>query len=233
MNFETFEPVYEAILADFGFDRAGDERVRDLLVGICNASDATPTGPDVLDASGQTVAVAGAAPCLDDETEMAAEADLVVAASDAARRLNAAGITVDCMVTDLDKTPETAKRLTTYGTPVAIHAHGDNPMAIRDIVPECDLSSVLPTTQAAPNGPVVNLGGFTDGDRAAFLADHCGAEKLVFPGWDFDDRSVPEQKQQKLAWAERLLYWLEQRRGERFGVLDARREAIDTSALPI
>jgi uncharacterized Rossmann fold enzyme len=233
MDFETFEPVYEAILADFGFDRAGDERARDLLAGLLNAGDATPATPDRLDFAGQTVAVAGAADCLESEASMAADADAVVAASAAARRLRAADIDVDCMVTDLDKTPDTAVRLAEFGTPVAVHAHGDNAMAVREYVPQFRVENVLPTTQAAPTGPVYNTGGFTDGDRAAFLADHCGAAELVFPGWAFEDTSVPVQKQRKLAWAKRLLYWLERRRGDRFAVLDGHRDSLDTDALPV
>jgi uncharacterized Rossmann fold enzyme len=89
---------------------------------------------------------------------------------------------------------------------------------------------VFPTTQVEPRPPVVNVGGFTDGDRAAFLADHLGADSLVFPGWDFDDPGVSAQKRRKLRWAARLLAWLERHRGERFSVLDGRREAI--AALP-
>jgi len=88
----------------------------------------------------------------------------------------------------------------------------------------------VPTTQAAPASPVRNYGGFTDGDRAAFFADHFGAASLVFPGWDFEDPSVTTEKRQKLRWAERLLRWLEQRRGERFDVLDGRRDDIEPVA---
>ena len=62
---------------------------------------------------------------------------------------------------------------------------------------------------------------------AAFLADRCGAARLVFPGWDLDDPAVDGQKARKLDWAERLLRLLERRRGERFPVLDGRRESID------
>jgi uncharacterized Rossmann fold enzyme len=116
--------------------------------------------------------------------------------------------------------------------PVAVHAHGDNQAALAEHVPNCTREQVLATTQAAPVGPVRNFGGFTDGDRAAFLADHLGASDLVFLGWDFDDPSVGADKRRKLCWAERLLYWLERRRGERFDVLDGRRAAIDTSAIP-
>jgi uncharacterized Rossmann fold enzyme len=54
----------------------------------------------------------------------------------------------------------------------------------------------------------------------------------VFAGWDFDDPSVSGEKQKKLAWAERLIRWLEIRRDDSFGVLDGRREAIDLSKIP-
>ena len=104
--------------------------------------------------------------------------------------------------------------------------------ALRDRVPDLAHGAVLPTTQAAPAGPVSNPGGFTDGDRAAFLADARGADRLVFVGWDFDDPDVDPLKRQKLEWAERLLRWLERRRGERFDVLDGRRQGIDESVLP-
>ena len=228
MEFRTWEPVYEAILADFGYDRSGDEHARDVLVDLVEPFDASR-----LNFTDQRVAIAGAGPSLAAETDRAAAADAVIAASTAADTLREAGVSVDCMVTDLDKNPETARELTEQGVPVATHAHGDNVAAVREWVPRFADEQVLPTTQAKPAGPVENVGGFTDGDRAAFLADHFGAAELVFVGWDFDDPDVSEAKRRKLVWAERLLYWLEQRRGERFDVLEGRREGIDTSGLPL
>jgi len=230
MNFPTWEPVYETILDDFGFDREADEQARDLLAELL-ASDSC-FDLDGVDWTGRTVAVAGAGPTLPDEVDRAAAADVVVAASTAVARLHEAGVAVDCMVTDLDGNPDTVRALTAEGTPVAVHAHGDNLPAVREHVPALDASAVIPTTQAAPAGPVRNVGGFTDGDRTAFLADHCGADRLVFPGWDFDDTSVDPMKRRKLGWAERLLYWLERRRSDSFAVLDGRRADIDDSALP-
>ncbi|WP_435553169.1 6-hydroxymethylpterin diphosphokinase MptE-like protein [Natrinema sp. CGMCC1.2065] len=232
MEFDEWEPVYEAILEDFGYGRAGDERGRNLLASLLETSfepTALPIGPDA------TVAIAGAGPSLTDDRslERAREADVVLAASTAVDTLASCGIDADCMVTDLDKNPETVERLTHQGVPVAVHGHGDNREAIREVVPNCDHASIVPTTQAAPTGPVRNFGGFTDGDRAAFLADHLGAADLVFVGWDFDDPAVDDAKSHKLEWAERLLYWLEGRRGDRFDVLDGRRDDIETAALPI
>lgn len=229
MDFAEWEPVYEAICSDFGFERSADDRARDVLAGLTGPFDRSRLS--FLD--GATVAVAGAGPSLPDELARARSADAVIAASGAADVLVEAGVAVDLMTTDLDTNPETAVDLADRGVPVAVHAHGDNIPAVREHVPRFDGESLLPTTQAEPRGPVENFGGFTDGDRGAFLADHVGAGRLTFPGWDVEDPAVDREKRHKLLWAERLLYWLEIRRTERFAVLDGRRAGIDTSALPI
>jgi len=231
MPFETWEPVYERILAEFGYDRGADERARDRLDALSGDEAGAALGS--LEFGGEVVAIAGGASGLTDDLDTVREADAVIASSVAADRLQGAGIGVDCMVTDLDKNPDTARELTAAGTPVAVHAHGDNIPAIEAHVPAFDHSEMLPTTQAAPAGVVANYGGFTDGDRAAFLADALGADRLVFPGWAFDDPDVTAEKAEKLRWAERLLFWLEHRRGERFAVLDGRRAGIDTAPLSL
>lgn len=211
MRFDTWEPVYELLLADFGFDRADDERARDRLARWAESFDTDRLG--VGDAS---VAVVAPGPSLDDEIGRLDGADRVVAASNAADRLLDRGRRPDLVVTDLDKTPGTAARLSRAGTPVAVHAHGDNLSALDRWLPEHDPANVLATTQAEPVGPVVNHGGFTDGDRGAFLADALGAAELRYVGWDLDDPNVDPPKAKKLAWARRLLRWLAARRGESF-----------------
>jgi len=229
MQFDTWEPTYERILADFGFGRAADERARDVVAELTDPFD----DERLAQLAGATVAVVGAAPSLREELDRVRAADAVVAASTAVDVCREAGIDVDCMVTDLDKNPETVVDRAAAGLPCAVHAHGDNVPAVREVVPAAAGPPLLPTTQAAPAAHVRNFGGFTDGDRAAFLADHFGAGELVFPGWDFDDPDVDPMKAKKLAWAERLLYWLERVRGEQFAVLDGRRDAIETDALPV
>jgi uncharacterized Rossmann fold enzyme len=231
MNFETWDPVYEAILADFGFDRAADERARDRFAEILGNRD--PYDLSQLQVSGGTVAIAGGAASLTDDLDTVEDADTVFAAGASVSRLQEAGLAVDCVVTDLDSAPELAVALAREGTPVVAHAHGDNVPAVEDYGPRLAEGALVPTTQAAPAGPVRNFGGFTDGDRAAFLADYLDADRLVFPGWDVEDPSVGPMKARKLVWAERLLYWLERRRGGRFDVLDGRRDGIDAGALPV
>ncbi|GAB3679825.1 DUF115 domain-containing protein [Salinarchaeum chitinilyticum] len=226
MEFHEWEPFYDAILADFGYDRSSDERARDWLVERVDQFDLDEIGLSADD----TVAVAGAAPSLEAQRSLAEDADAVVAASDAGTRLAAQGIRPDLVVTDLDGDPKGTLALAGEGVPVAIHAHGDNRDLLEEFVPQFPRSRIVGTTQAKPVGPLYNYGGFTDGDRAAFLADAIGGRQLVFPGWDLD--AAAGLKARKLEWAGLLLHWLERRRDERFDVLDGRRERIDLSGYP-
>lgn len=221
MEYETWEPIYERIVADFGYDPAADRQARDLL-----AEYLTPFDLTALDFADQSVAIAGGSRTLEAELERVRAADRVIAVSSAAFVLDAAGIRPDLVVTDLDGTPETAISLARAGVPVAVHAHGDNTSAIREYLPQFPVEYVIGTTQVEPTAVVYNFGGFTDGDRAAFLADHFQARELVFPGWEFGDRTVSAAKRRKLLWAARLLRCLERRRNERFAVLDGWRERI-------
>lgn len=226
VRFPEWEPVYEAILSDLSFDRTSDQTARDVAAEL-----ARPFDHGRLDClTDATVAIVGAAPSLSTElTQFDASAvDAIVAASTATDVVDEFGLEVDLMVTDLDKNTSTACELTHSATPVAAHAHGDNIPALREWLPQFDLDQTLVTTQAEPRGAVENFGGFTDGDRAAFIADAFGASELRFIGWNFDDPSVDPLKARKLRWAEQLLYWLERRRGDRFEILDGRREFLST-----
>ena len=83
-------------------------------------------------------------------------------------------------------------------------------------------NKVLGTTQSVPVGNLYNFGGFTDGDRAMFLAIELGAREMVLAGMDFgtvvtkysrpdiDGETGPadEIKTKKLIYAERLLNWI-------------------------
>ena len=150
MDFQTWEPVYEGLLASFGYPRDGDERARDRLGELLD--DSETYDPATLTLDGKAVAIAGAGPSLEREADRAAEADAVLAASTAVDRLHEYGVAVDAMVTDLDKNPETGRELTEAGTPVFAHAHGDNVPAVEEHVPTYDPAFVVPTTLAGPTG---------------------------------------------------------------------------------
>ena len=206
MRFEDWEPFYEAIIEEFGYSRDADRRSARLLNRRLEPFDVSR-----LDAvfDGADVAVVGNAPSLEPRD---VHEDVVVAADAAARRLDDAGVPVDVVVTDLDGAPRYAAAASTDGTHVAVHAHGDNYDAVDRWLPEFETSNVVGTTQTRPFGVLHNFGGFTDGDRAAFLADEFGASNIELVGFDFN--AAGGEKRRKLRWARRLLRVLGEKRDE-------------------
>ena len=98
---------------------------------------------------------------------------------------------------------------------MVIHAHGDNLDKIKAYARE--FTRVIPTCQCKPLGNLQNFGGFTDGDRAVFLAVHFKAREIVLYGMDFEgvgkysfskDTSI---KRKKLKWGKRLIDYLRQK----------------------
>lgn len=212
MDWLAWEPFYRAIRRDFGYSAADDRATaRRLAAQLADADGAMERLADRL--ADRSVVVAGAGPGL--ERDLAGVGDAAVVAADAAvPRVRDAGVAVAVAVTDLDGAPEQCAALSREGTPVAVHGHGDNAAAVDDHLPAFDTDLVVGTTQTRPEAPLVNHGGFTDGDRAAYLADACGAASLSLAGFDLRDTAVDAEKRWKLAWAERLLGHLEDRRGE-------------------
>ena len=70
---------------------------------------------------------------------------------------------------------------------------------------------LLGTTQSTPIEHVHNFGGFTDGDRCAYLCDHFGATSVILVAFNFPDtdeeylRELGETKLKKLTWGGMLL----------------------------
>jgi hypothetical protein len=107
----------------------------------------------------------------------------LIAAGGAIKALLEEGIVPHIHVTDLDGDAHATAEANRGGTITVVHAHGDNVELIRDQVPR--LRGVLGTTQTPAFGRLRNFGGFTDGDRAAYLADHFGAKTIALAGMDF------------------------------------------------
>jgi hypothetical protein len=73
------------------------------------------------------------------------------------------------------------------------------------------------TTQSKPFSKIQNFGGFTDGDRGVFLANHFEAKRIILFGMDFGNRigkysntkkTEREIKLKKLNKGKLLLEWL-------------------------
>lgn len=224
MQLDTWLTVYGAICEEFGYDPDADDLTADRLAALLS------TGPiDRLDFTDDHVAIVVGAALDADARREATRADRIVATGDALEPLERAAIVPSLVVTDLDSDPPRVCARTRTGGLVAVHAHGDNAALVDRWVPRMNRRQVIGTTQGIPTDPLLNAGGFTDGDRAAFLAHAQGARRLSLVGWDLSDRSVSTTKRAKLAWASRLLSWLEAHRGEHYAALDGHRSSLEAA----
>ncbi len=216
MDFWEWEPYYERILKDFGFSRRDDEASARLL------SELLPHHRTALESlrrtlEGQLVTVLGNSLGL--TQELGAAEGVIIAADEATSVAMSHGILPDIVVTDLDGKVEDILRACENGSLVVIHGHGDNREAVRRWAARFPLGTVA-TTQSRPIEGAYNFGGFTDGDRAVFLAEHFGAKEIRVLGFDFENPNAKDEavdvKRRKLGWARTLIGVLQDRSVIRF-----------------
>ena len=226
MEFGLWEKYYTEILDDFGFSRSGDENSAKVLDEILSEE-----GCLTLDDLAQIVGfsdkyiVFGAGPSLKEHIIFLKEnydlKDYVLVSADGATTaLIEERLVPDIVSTDLDGNIDDILLANLRGANIVVHAHGDNLDAVVKFTPF--FNNVLGTTQAQPVGNVYNFGGFTDGDRAIFLAVALGASEITLAGMDFGDivtkysrPNIPtdvaeadEFKKKKLVYAEELTNWV-------------------------
>ncbi|KKH45293.1 6-hydroxymethylpterin diphosphokinase MptE-like protein [Methanosarcina sp. 1.H.A.2.2] len=208
MDFAAWEPIYERILEDFGFDRKGDEEAARLLSQKLTERNTASLFELKDTVSGKPLLVCGNAPGLRNElSKIDLSAFVIVAADGAAAVLMDMGRVPEVICTDLDGNSEAdiEKEILacTRGSIVLIHAHGDNMDKLEKYVPR--FRRFIATTQARPLDNVYNFGGFSDGDRCVFVAREFGAKSIRLAGFDFEDPSVNPIKKKKLNWAKELI----------------------------
>ena len=226
MEFGLWEKYYTEILEDFGFSRENDEESAKLLDEILS-TEGCLTLDDLSEIVGfsDKFIVFGAGPSLKEHVTFFKEnydlRDYVLVAADGATTaLIEQKIAPDIVATDLDGNLDDILLANFRGANVVIHAHGDNIDKIAKLTPF--FTSVLGTTQAQPVGNLYNFGGFTDGDRALFLAVALGASEITLAGMDFGDivtkysrpnietelAKADEFKKKKLKYAEMFTQWI-------------------------
>ena len=208
MDFAVWEPIYEQILEDFGFDRARDEKAALFLSRMLTEENTASLSELKAVISEKPVLVCGNAPRLrSDLSEINFSDFTIIAADGAAAVLMDMGIVPEVICTDLDGNSEAdiEKEILAceYGSIVLIHAHGDNIDKLEKYVPR--FKRFIATTQARPFDKVYNFGGFSDGDRCFFVARKFGAKKIRLAGFDFEDSDVNPIKKKKLKWAKKLM----------------------------
>jgi len=207
MEWKDWLPIYENILMEFQYSRVEDERSALILSRLLEDKDVISPQSLMSSIHGKLLTVAASA----FESQEASDIDdeVLIATGGFIRVLLKEDKVPDIIVTDLDGDIKAQLELNQRGSIAVIHAHGDNIPEIEKWVPHFT-GKVMGTTQSEPLHNVHNFGGFTDGDRAVFLADHFGAKEIRLLGFDFDNPVPkpgvdPEIKRRKLAWARKLI----------------------------
>jgi len=144
---------------------------------------------------------------------------IIIAADGALLALQENDIPIDVVITDLDGNLEAIKKSLLQNTIIVMHAHGDNLTKLKEIEKLIPKIGVIGSTQIKPIFKVSNFGGFTDGDRAVYLAANFNVQTIILHAFDFgsvvgryskpDDHTkdfqAPKRKLQKFAIAKKLL----------------------------
>ena len=214
MRWEQWRPRYKEIVTKLELDKKTDEAAAKML------NDLVPE-PNLRGLTrlikGKECIVLGAGPSLDDDLEKlerVGSLNKTLMAADGATSAVLEYRNPDIIVTDLDGNVADQLDAWRRGSWLVAHAHGDNIERVRKTLPELS-ERVIGTTQVEPLGKLFNFGGFTDGDRAAFMAYELGASKIYLAGMDIGakigkhsgDKDV-KRKLAKLEICKELLSWL-------------------------
>ncbi|MDI6643076.1 MAG: DUF115 domain-containing protein [Candidatus Hodarchaeaceae archaeon] len=219
MRWELWRPWYDRIVKQLGLDRKADVNAAKVLDGLLPEPELASLRNLV---GGRECIVFGAGPSLDidlEKLERAGHLNKVLLAADGATSAVLRYRDPDVIVTDLDGAVEDQLEAWRRGSWLVVHAHGDNAPQVRKIASKLK-ERIIGTTQVEPFGKLYNFGGFTDGDRAAFMAHELGASKIYLAGMDFGtkigrhsgDKDL-SRKLIKLEICKELLTWLAEELG--------------------
>ena len=214
MTIIGWESKYRDILKDFGYSRKRDSQSCKLLDSLLPKKMGIKKIRDLID--NKPIFVIGAGPSLPSCIPILKKHKKVtkIVADGATKAIIKNGLKPDIVVTDLDGDIKSLKKAGRMDTIMVVHAHGDNSEKIHLVK---NFKNCMGTTQTKPIGGIHSFGGFTDGDRCVFLANHFKAKKIILLGMDFGTRigkyskvSVVNRntKIAKLRCGKKLLEWL-------------------------
>ena len=217
MTIKGWESKYREILKDFGYSRKKDIQSCKLLDSLLPKKTRVIQIKDLIE--NKPVFVVGAGPSLPSCIPILKKHRKItkIVADGAVRAIIENGLKPDIVVTDLDGDIKSLKKAGRTNTLMIVHAHGDNTDKIHLVK---NFKNCIGTTQTKPFGRVHNFGGFTDGDRCVFLANHFKAKKIILLGMDFGTRIGKYSKITivnrnikiaKLRRGKKLLEWLAQK----------------------
>jgi len=185
MTIIGWESKYREILKDFGYSRNKDNQSAKLLNSLLQKKTPSIGIRDLI--KNKPVFVIGAGPSLLSCIPILKRHKEItkIVADGATKAIIENGLKPDIVVTDLDGDIKSLKKAGRTKTIMVVHAHGDNSERINLVK---YFRNCIGTTQAKPIGIINNFGGFTDGDRCVFLANHFKAKKIILLGMDFGTR---------------------------------------------
>ena len=209
MKIEEWLPIYDSIAEAFSFSKKKDYASAVVLNKIVNPIDVSKISRMI---RGKEINIFGAGPSLEDIKKI--PRGFNITADGATSYLLDNGAVPDIVVTDLDGRIDDLINANQMGAIVFLHAHGDNVTSIKRYAEDFDRDKLYGTTQNRPFGKLLNYGGFTDGDRAVFIAETHSPSRITLYGMDFDaepgkysftpQNKIPRKKR-KLRWAKKLI----------------------------
>ncbi len=230
MKYKTWVPLFNQIKNDLTLSWELDEKAAITLCRLLQKKSQVVSFSFLHKLLAQkNIVIFGAGPLLEKHIESfdsLIKKCRVITADGATSALLEKEIIPDIIVTDFDGKIADQLQANKQGSILIAHAHGDNIQCIENTIPNVQ-GKIIGSIQTDPSSRscVFNVGGFTDGDRAAYLADHCNAKTIYLLGFDFSGEigrySSPETKdltlkRKKLLWCSYLIAQLQHTERIRF-----------------
>ncbi len=222
MLYSQWEDIYYKIVDDLKLDIKLDEKAAEVLQYLLYSRSLVPPSEIKELIEGREVVIFGAGESLLNSirnNKSIISRSVKITADGATTALLENNMEPDIIVSDLDGRVLDQIYANNNGSIMIVHAHGDNIDKLYTYVPLFK-GDVFGTIQVNPDNFSLlhNYGGFTDGDRAVFLADHFKAKKIYLLGFDppykigrysFTDKKNIELKRKKLEWCYYLINQLD------------------------
>ncbi|MHA1475146.1 MAG: 6-hydroxymethylpterin diphosphokinase MptE-like protein [Promethearchaeota archaeon] len=231
INYHKANEIYEQVLQIFKFNKEKDVQARDILYEFRKEYDPElkikSIESNMIDKS---LFFFGAGPNLIDHLDFIGNKIIsnrnnyfIVAADGSARALSNYSITPDLIFSDLDGLNyNQIENFLNQNSTIIIHGHGDNIEEIRTfksllLRPN---ENIICTTQVESRYPIINPGGFTDGDRSVYFCHNLApiSQDFTLFGYEFkhkigafskneyeQDQAITPIKEKKLLLCKKLL----------------------------
>lgn len=185
MELQEWMKWYDRIRTKFGYSIVNDQNAAKILSNMIRGKELSL---DILKNKiyNKDVIIFGSGPSLETFDEYNKIKGVLIACDGASEALLKHGIKPDIVITDLDGDHKSLLEADRLGAIMIVHAHGDNVNLMLNLVPK--FKHCIGSTQVKPLDNVYNFGGFTDGDRAVFLADVYKAKSIILIGMDFGNK---------------------------------------------